>query len=474
MTSEGRHGPFERGPQDEHLAGMTAEGRRDWIEPVTSPGRFLTARRIVGWALVAVFVGLPHLTIGGKPGVLLDLPDRQFTFLGATFHPTDNVILLALGACVFTTIFFVTAVFGRIWCGWGCPQTVYLEFVFRPIETLIEGRPAVRRRRDAGPWTADRALRKASKWLLYLLVAGFLAHVFVSYFIGAERMWSLVGSDPWASRHIVIALVVVTGLMFFDFAFFREQTCTTACPYGRLQTVLYDPDTVIVGYDEKRGEPRGRRGAQSEGGAAALGDCIDCSRCVTTCPTGIDIRKGLQMECVGCAQCVDACDDVMTRIGKPRGLVRYTSERELEGGERRLVRPRLFVYLAAVLLAYGAFVTLVVTRSDADVEVLRGSRDPFRTLPTGEVANQLRARVTNNRAEAQSFTIELLEPAGGALVTSVSPLRVEPDAIGHVDLVVTLPRSAFERGRATARFRVTSDRGFDVEKEKGLLGPYGP
>jgi cytochrome c oxidase accessory protein FixG len=361
---------------------------------------------------------------------------------------------------------------GRLWCGYACPQTVYLEFVFRPLETLFEGRPAARRRRDAGPWTADRVTRKLLKWTAYLVVAGFLAHVFVSYFIGAERMWSLVGSAPWANRHLVFALVAVTGLMFFDFAFFREQTCTVACPYGRLQTVLYDPDTLLVGYDERRGEPRGKRGKSAD--EAGLGDCIDCGRCVVTCPTGIDIRRGLQMECVGCAQCIDACDDVMTRIGRPRGLVRYTSERELEGGTRRLLRPRLALYAVVLLAAFGAFGVLLLTRSPADVEILRGSRDPFRVLPDGQVANQLRARVTNNQPEPQTFTFELLAPAQGALVTSVSPLTVAGDGMEHVDLVVTLPRSAFAKGRAMAEVRVSSDRGLDVVKEKGLLGPYGP
>jgi len=471
MRHDERHSPYGRGPAEEHLAGMTAEGRRAWIEPVTSPGRFLAVRRAVGYALVALFVGLPHVTIGGRPGVLIDLPNRQFSFLGATFHPTDNLILLALGACVFATIFFVTAVFGRLWCGYGCPQTVYLEFVFRPLETLIEGRPAVRRRRDAGPWTADRAVRKGLKWAAYLLVAGFLAHVFVSYFVGADRLWSLVGSDPWAHGHIVLALLAVTALMFFDFALFREQTCTVACPYGRLQTVLYDPDTRIVGYDERRGEPRGKRGKHAD--ERGLGDCIDCARCVVTCPTGIDIRKGLQMECVGCAQCVDACDDVMTRIGKPRGLVRYTSERELQGGAKRLLRPRLALYAVVLLVAYGAFTALLLGRSPADVEILRGSRDPFRLLPDGLVANQLRARVTNNLPEPQTFEFELVAPPGGELVTSVSPLPVAADGMEHVDLVVKLPRSAFERGRAKAEVRVRSDQGLDVTREKGLLGPYG-
>ena len=470
MAVRGREGPYAPGPQDEHLAGMTAEGRRAWIDPVTSRGRFLAIRRVVGYTLIALFVALPHVTIGLRPAVLIDLPNRLFSFFGATFHATDSVILLAFGACVFTTVFFVTAVFGRIWCGYGCPQTVYLELVFRPIEALVEGRPAVRRRRDAGPWTAGRIARKALKWTIWLAVCAFLAHVFVSYFIGAERTWALLGTDPRANPHVLIAVVLVTGLMFLDFAAVREQTCTAACPYGRLQTVLYDPDTRIVGYDVRRGEPRGKRGRKAD--ETGLGDCIDCGRCVTTCPTGIDIRRGLQMECVGCAQCVDACDDVMTRLGKPRGLVRYTSERELDGGGRRLRRPRLAVYLVALVAAYTAFVAVVATRSDAAVELLRGSRDPFRALPTGEVANQLRARFTNNLPEAQTFSVELLEPAGGSLVTSIAPFRVGPNGVDSVDLVVTLPRSVFRKGRATARLRVTSDRGWSAEKEKALLGPY--
>lgn len=469
MSHETKHNPFPLAPEEEHLAGLSIRGQRRWIEPVVSRGRFLRARIIVGYVLIALFVGLPHLTLNGKPGILLDLAHRQFTFLGVTLHPTDNVLLLVFGAGVVITIFFVTAVFGRIWCGYGCPQTVYLELLFRPIETLIEGRPAVRRKRDAGPWSAGRVLRKGGKWLIYVGIALFLALTFVAYFTGWGQLWSNLAA---AGSHggTVAAVAIVTGLVFLDFAGFREQMCTTACPYGRLQNLLYDEHTLIVGYDAKRGEPRGK--PLRKGEERVVGDCVDCARCVRTCPTGIDIRRGLQMECVGCAQCIDACDSVMERLGRPRGLIRYTSERELATGKRHLARPRVFVYGAILLIVYAAFWVLLASRESASVEVLRATREPFQTLPGELVANQLRLRFTNHLDTPQAFSVALLAPEQGDLIVSIMPFVTQGNAVGTVDVVTKVPRNVFEGGRTEARFRVTSDAGLDVTREYVLLGPY--
>ena len=472
MTESKRHSPYQVGPEADRLAGLSREGERRWIDPTVVRGRWWRVRVGVGSGLVALFVGLPHLTIAGKPAVLLDLSQRQFTFVGVTLHPTDNLLLLVFGIGVIITLLLCTSVLGRVWCGYACPQTVYLELVFRPLESLIEGAAAMRRKRDAGPWTADRAIRKGIKWGVYLVIGLILAHTFVAYFAGADAVWAQLGSLPGAPGSLAAPVGVVAAMMFVDFAIFREQMCTTACPYGRLQTVLYDADTSIVGYDEKRGEPRGKvkKGRDAE----PRGDCIDCGRCVRCCPTGIDIRDGLQMECVGCAQCVDACDGMMTRIGKPTGLVRYTSLRALTtGGRWRLWRPRVFVYLTILLVAYSAFWGLLLTRSSASAELLRGSRDPYRTLPSGQVANQLRVRFTNHRPEPQAFRVELLEPATGKLVVTQVPFDVEGHAVATLDIVAMVPRTTFQKGTAPARFRFTSDTGTDLEQAFVLLGPYG-
>lgn len=463
----GRTGPFTVAPVEDLLYSQQADGRRRWIDPVVIRGRFWRIRIVVGWLLIAVFLALPHLTIAGKPAMFLDLARRQFTFFGVTYRPTDNLVLLGFGALAAVTVFGVTAVFGRLWCGYACPQPIYLELVFRPVERLLEGKPSQMRRRDRGPWTAERAARKGAKWGVFALISLLLAATFLSYFVSWDRLWDGVLHDPGDSRGVIFTGLAVAGLVFFDFSYFRDQMCTLACPYGRLQTVLYDRDTIIVGYDAKRGEPRKKKRKPGD----EAGDCIDCGLCVRTCPTGMDIRRGLQMECIGCAQCVEACDTIMAKVKRPPGLIRYTSLRELETGESRFLRPRVYVYGALLLGTLVALLALVLGRQAADVEVLRGGREPYRVLATGEVANILRLRVTNQAQERQSFTVELLEPEG-RLVVSRSPLVVPGGQVATLDVVTRVPTSRFRAGQAPAVFLVRSDAGFEIKEKFVLLGPY--
>jgi cytochrome c oxidase accessory protein FixG len=425
---------------------------------------------VLGWTLIAIFLGLPHNHISGKTRLFLDLANRQFTVFGVTLHPTENLILLAFGAFVIIGVFAVTSMFGRLWCGYACPQPVYLEFVFRPIERWLEGSPTKRRKRDNGPWTFDRAWRKGSKWVIYALVALLMSATFVSYFVGWGPLWQQLLSAPLDNTGVLFATGFTTALVFFDFAYFRDQMCTVACPYGRLQTVLYDSDTIIVGYDTTRGEPRARKRDRKGGGE--FGDCVDCGRCVTTCPTGMDIRRGLQMECIGCAQCIEACDEVMDKTGKPQGLIRYTSLRELETGTKSFLRARVYIYVALMTVALTALIALSVGRSDAGVEILRGGREPFRMLPTGEVANIIRVRLTNNLHQPQAFTVTLSQPAGAQLVVSQSPFTVAGDKVATLDVVAKLPEDVFVRGQTQGMFIIKSDAGVTLEKEFVLLGPY--
>lgn len=465
---DARQSPFSVAPEEDLLYSLAADGSRKWIEPILIKGRFWWTRLLLGWALILVFVGMPHISISGKPGIFLDMANRQFTFFGHTFQPTDNVILLSVGASVIVSVFAITALFGRLWCGFGCPQPVYLEFLYRPIESFIEGKPAVRRRRDAGPWNLDRTWRKVTKWLVFALISVFLSATFISYFVGWHTLLNDLATDALANRGELLAISVVALLMFVDFAYFRDQMCTVACPYGRLQTALYDQDTIIVGYDEGRGEPRTRRPQAGE----AAGDCIDCGRCVTTCPTGVDIRRGLQMECIGCAQCIEACDEVMVKLNRPVGLVRYTSQRELEKGRKRFVRPRVFIYATLLTITFGAFVGLNVMRADAKAEILRTGREPYRLLPNGEIANLLRVRLTNQRDVPQAFTIEIRRPSNAELVVSQSPFSVEPNRVGTVDIVVKVKDGTFKRGKAEGVFVIHSDANVELTEEFLLLGPY--
>ena len=469
-ATHARERVFDVAPEEELLYSMTADGKRKLIHPLVHRGRTWKVRRAIALGLFSVFFALPLVPVGGHPAVHLDLAARKFHVLGATFHPTDNLLLLVFGFAVIVTFFFVGSTFGRMWCGYACPQTVWLEFLFRPVEVLLEGGPPAQRKLNAAPWSARKAAVKAAKWATWALLALAMASTFVAYFVGWGPLLRGLASSPLEVKGALGTIAFLTGMILFDFGWFRDQMCTVTCPYGRLQSVMADPDTVLVAYDAKRGDPKVK--VRDRVAGVAAGDCIDCRSCVNACPTGTDIRRGLQSECIGTAQCVDACDEVMRGQKKPIGLIRYTSEREQAGGRTRLFRARNVVYLALLVLAWGSLAALVLTRADALVELVRGGREPYRVLLTGEVANQQRLRLTNQLGETQRFTVEVLSPPGARLVQAESPVVVAPEQVVTVNLVTTVPADVFRDGQATARYLVVSERGFRREVEFLLLGPW--
>jgi cytochrome c oxidase accessory protein FixG len=445
------------------LPTINADGTRERVRPRRAPGRFARRRRAVGLALIALFLILPYVHVGGRPAMLIDLGDRELSLFGAVFRPSDTVSLMMLGLAIAFTVVLVTALWGRVWCGWACPQTVWMEWLFRPIERLFEGSPAQQRAIDA---RGGRSLRRLGKNLVFLAIAFVLAHTFLAYFIGAARVAGWVQGSP-ADHPVGFAVVAITtGLVFFDFAFFREQTCTFACPYGRLQSVLLDRESLIVAYDVKRGEPRGKVSK------ATGGDCVDCSACVQVCPTGIDIRRGLQMECIGCAQCVDACDDVMGKVDRPRGLIRYTSRALLAGEPRRILRVRTVVY---PLLLTAALVGLLATlggRAAAEVWIEK-TATPYETLASGQVSTPVELRVENRAGAARRYTITLDDPAHAQVAGLQASYPLAAGQTLHVPFFVLSPRAAFTAGRRDVRLVVRDDAGWSTTMPLLLLGPEG-
>jgi cytochrome c oxidase accessory protein FixG len=462
---------FDVAPEEDLLYSLSADGKRKFMHPIVHKGRYWQIRRAMAYALYALFFALPLIPVGGHPAVLIDLASRRTHIFGGTFYPTDTIILAAFGFGVIVSVFFAASSFGRMWCGYACPQTVYLEFFFRPVEAFLEGGPTRQRKLNDAPWSARKIAIKSAKWLVWSVAALAMASTFMAYFVGWGPLLRGLATDPLAWKGTLFAIAFVAGAILFDFGWFRDQMCTIACPYGRLQNVLSDEDTILVAYDVKRGDPKVKVKDRRE--AVRAGDCIDCRACVNACPTGTDIRRGLQPECIGTAQCIDACDEVMISQRKPIGLIRYTSEREQSGGIRHVWRARTIIYLLLIAAAWGTAVTLVLTRSDALVEVVRGGREAYRLLPSGEVANQQRLRITNQIGETQRFTIEVASPPGAAIVVSESPIVVEPNRVATVNLVTTVARSVFDDGQAPVRYIVRSDRGFQEEVGFLLLGPYG-
>lgn len=463
---------------EEVLSTLRSDGKRRWIYPVTSRGDHWKRRRVVGWGLIALFVALPLVKIDGKPAILLDIMTREFTFFGLTLYPTDTLLLMIFLLIVMLAVFLFTALLGRVWCGWACPQTVYLEFVYRPIEELIEGKASTRKRRDEGPATFDRLWRKVLKWTVFGVIAVALAHVFVAYFVGWDRLVVWMTGSPNEHWGFFVVMAATSALILFDFGFFREQMCTITCPYARFQSVLQDRDSLIVSYDPVRGEPRGRRSraqreAEKKGESIALGDCIDCGACVRTCPTGIDIREGLQMECVACTQCIDACNDIMNSISKPEGLIRYTSENQVEGKPGRVLRPRVVGYSLLLVALVAAFVTVLSVRGGVEVNIGRAVGAPFLQMPDGDISNRLRFRVQNRTSTDATFTVRATDPAD-LEVKLVGPQKMTVPAgeTKRVQAFVIAPAHVFDsQARREATFVVEGDDGTQEEAKFMLLGP---
>ena len=459
------------------LSTLNADGSRRWLKPKVSPGRFLFRRRIVAYLLIIFFTVLPHLRIAGKPPILIDILHREFTFFGTTLYPTDTLLLALLVLITFLSIFFLTAMFGRVWCGWACPQTVYLEFVYRPIERFFEGAPG--HKPKTGAW------RKPARFAVYLLISFFLANTFIAYFVGTDNLFHWMQRSPLNHPIPFLVVAVTTFLMMFDFGFFREQMCIVACPYGRFQSVMLDKNSLIISYDPGRGEPRGKKKrSRKPAGDVGLkviqgdepeqeqGDCIDCKMCVTTCPTGIDIRDGLQLECVNCAQCIDACDSIMDKIGRPRGLIRFGSQESvLDHHKTSLFRPRTLLYPLIILGLASLFAFVWFTRSPAFVTIMRSQGAPFAVMADGTVTNAVKVKIQNRTPTVASYTLELIDIDGGTVAASGDDYIVKPQETVERPMLLTAPGSAFPDGPQMVTIRISDGKEFEKLVKYRMMGP---
>ncbi len=422
------------------LAVLDEHGRRQKVHPAEVVGPWHRRVLAVRALLIAIFVVTPFTRVHGRPLLLLEIGARRFWVFGHSFNAQDAPFaFLVLSGIGFSLIAMASTV-GRVWCGWACPQTVWLEGVIRPIERFFEGSAVERRRGDKAPWGLVKGARFAAKHVSFVAVATLVAHWAVSLFVRVEELTQLWRGDAAAPQGIAPVLVVLTTVFYWDFAWFREQTCLVLCPYGRLQGSLQDRDTLLIGYDARRGEPR------AKAGTAGAGDCVDCRRCVAVCPTGIDIRDGLQMECVGCSACIDACDDVMVKLARPKGLVRYASEESLAGGKTHVIRPRTVGYGVALVVGLVVVAIFVRRYEPFEANVLRAGGVPY-AVDGATLRAPLAVHVVNKQSEASTITLALEEPVPEVVVQFPAPvIALEPFEGRTVPMIVSMPVSAWRPG----------------------------
>lgn len=378
-------------------------GHRIFIIPAEVKGFFRKNRAIVYSFLFLIFLITPWISINGNPVLLFNLSERKFSFFGILFLAHDGPLIFFVLAFLVFSLAFMTAVWGRIWCGWACPQTVFIDLVYRRVERWIEGNYLERRRLRDTELSLNKLLRTSIKWVIYFLLSSFIAHSFIAYFSGARELLLMIQGSPQENWTYFVWVSCITALLMFNFGWFREQFCMIMCPYGRFQSVLMDRDSLAIYYDVKRGEPRkGKANLEQK-----QGDCVSCNRCVEVCPTGIDIRNGVQMECVACTACIDACNEIMSKVKKPQNLIRYSS---LSGKSRRILRPRSVVYLILILISIFGFAYSLWARKDFSALIIRSKDTPYTLIETADgprVLNHFKIHVHNQTFVDQNYIIEI-------------------------------------------------------------------
>ena len=409
------------------------------IYPRQVKGRFARLRVIAVWVLLGLYYVLPWIDIAGKQSVLFDLPARKFYIFGFTFWPQDFVYLALLMITAGLSLFFFTALAGRLWCGYACPQTVWTE-TFIWIERLIEGDRQKRMKLDKAPWSTEKILRKSGKQLAWILFAAWTGFTFVGFFSPIRELGHSILSlslGPWETFWIIFYSVATYG----NAGFLREQVCKYMCPYARFQSAMFDKDTLIISYDEERGEPRGGRRKKDDQKSKGLGDCINCTLCVQVCPTGIDIRDGLQYECIACAACIDVCDQVMDKMGYEQGLVRYTTEHAVKHNQGHVIRPRIIVYGLLLLAIFSGTLWSMTHRVPLRADLIRDRNALYRELPGDVIENVYTLKITNMDNAPHRYELKVVDREQVEIDLD-SPLDLGAEEVAAVIVRLRLPKSA--------------------------------
>ncbi|WP_223607383.1 cytochrome c oxidase accessory protein CcoG [Chryseobacterium sp. OSA05B] len=452
---------------------MDETGKRKWVFPRKPKGKYTNYRNYASYVMLVIFFGLPFVKINGNPFLLINVIDRRFFILGQPFYLQDFFIL-ALGAV--TSVIFVmlfTVVFGRIFCGWLCPQTLFMEMVFRKIEYLIEGDRNKQMKLDRQEWNAEKIRKRLLKWSVFAFISLLIAHVMFMYIVGYEELFRIMNDGPQEHPLKFIAMIFFTMTFYFVFAWLREQVCTLVCPYGRLQGVLIDKQTINVYYDFKRGEGRSKWRNNEDRKAAGKGDCIDCHQCVVVCPTGIDIRNGQQLECVNCTACIDACDEVMDKVGLPRGLVRYATEAEIENQDSFKFTSRMKATTVFLALLIGFLGFLMYDRGSMEAKFIKPAGSTF-FIKNGKITNTFIYTLLNKSNEKKILTIKVMTPAHAEITYFGSEkIILKGDEILKGNINITFPEEDIKFSKQNMVIGVFDEKGEMLDSfETTFEGPF--
>lgn len=455
----------------DHLSTVDESGKRVWVYPKKPKGRYHRKRVLLSIFLLALLFGAPHIMINGEPLILFDIIERKFVFFGQVFWPQDLYIFAFTMILLIVFIVLFTVVFGRIFCGWVCPQTIFMEMVFRKIEYWIEGDWTHQKKLNKQSWNREKIVKKISKHAIFLIISFLIGNTFLAYFIGADELWK-IQTEP-ISQHIggFTAMIIFSLVFYGVFSILREQVCTTICPYGRLQGVLLDKDSIVVAYDHKRGEERGRLKKDEDRDAVGKGDCIDCHQCVNVCPTGIDIRNGTQLECVNCTACIDACDHIMESIDKPKGLIRYASESNIEGGKKFKWTGRMTAYTALLLLLIAIWGLLIGSRTNFEADVTKRRGSTYQALPNGNLSNIYELSLTNKTKDTFNVRLQLDEDIEGSIEMTGQTFTLMPEEQTTENFIIKLNPEELKRGQRRLDIKIFGN-GREIQTvETSFVGP---
>lgn len=451
----------------DRVSTVTEKGKRKWVFAEKPKGWYYRLRNYFSLAYFAAFFVIPLIKVNGMPFFMLNFPEGKFIIFSKIFWPQDFFIFAVamITAIIFVALF--TVIYGRLFCGWVCPQTVFMEMMFRKIEWWIEGSYTQQQKLDKAPWNTDKIIRRGGKHVVFFLLSLLIAHTFLAYIIGVDGLVKII-EEP-VSEHLLLlfGLLFFTFLFYSVFAFVRDLVCTTICPYGRLQGVMSDKDTMQISYDYKRGEPRGRLSK-----IASTGDCIDCNKCVHVCPTGIDIRNGVQMECVGCTACIDACDMVMDKIGKPKGLIRYASENQIASGTQFHFNPRMKAYTILLSILTVAMVFLIATRNSIDTYISRTKGQLYQELPNNQLSNLYSAKIINKTNKDVPIELRLENCKGAIKMVSQHQMLLKKEALNQLTFFIILDKQQIKKRSTKIKVGVYQNGQRIQTVSTTFLGPF--